>query len=143
MPSKVKNISTSNEHKKSFQFSRSLSTFLIYSVSGAYIVIMWMIEKRRILYPHNFFPRLVHINFSLPFHFLCHFLLIPSKLIFFLSFLSFQVSLSIFMCICYTRKSVTTPYPETTMMMLLSTYNPSLHIHTLRWEFSVLFINKR
>lgn len=82
MPSKVKNISTSNEHKKSFQFSRSLSTFLIYSVSGAYIVIMWMIEKRRILYPHNFFPRLVHINFSLPFHFLCHFLLLPSKLIF-------------------------------------------------------------
>lgn len=81
-----KHFDIKRAQKKSFQFSRSLSTFLIYSVSGAYIVIMWMIEKRRILYPHNFFPRLVHINFSLPFHFLCHFLLIPSKLIFFFLF---------------------------------------------------------
>lgn len=68
------------------------------------------------------------------------FLFLLSKLIFFFLFLSFQVSLSIFVYMLYSEECVTTPYPGTTTMMFALTFN--LHT-TLRWDFSVLFINKR
>lgn len=80
---------------------------------------------------HKFF--LYHFIFYAIFNV---FLFLPSKLIFF--FLSFQVSLSIFVYMLYLEQWNNSIY---ILRWRWWCCFPSLH--TLRWDFSVLFINKR